>query len=69
MSTYSFETHKRTSQIRVLDVASGDSTLLYEDSAYNEPVWITDSEFLFFKSGERGGTSLMLADASKPGSE
>jgi hypothetical protein len=53
----------------VLDIASGDSTLLYENSAYSEPVWITDREILFFKSGERGSTSLMLADASKPGSE
>ncbi|KAB5580827.1 Alpha/Beta hydrolase protein [Coniochaeta sp. 2T2.1] len=69
VSTYSFDTHKKTSQIRVLDVKSGDSTLLYENSAYNEPVWITDTEFLFFKSAERGSTSLMLADASRPGSE
>lgn len=69
VSTYSFETHKKTSQIRVLDIKSGDSTLLYENSAYNEPVWITDSEFLFLKSAERGSTTLMLADASKPGSD
>ncbi|OIW35372.1 hypothetical protein CONLIGDRAFT_55181 [Coniochaeta ligniaria NRRL 30616] len=69
VSTYSFQTHKKTSQIRVLDIKSGDSTLLYENSAYNEPVWITDIEFLFFKSADRGSTTLMLADASKPGSE
>lgn len=69
VSTYSFEEHKKTSQIRVLDIKSGNSTLLFEDLNYSEPTWVGETEFIFLKSGDNGRTSLMLADASTPGSE
>jgi Tol biopolymer transport system component len=68
VSTYSFEEHKKTSQIRVLDIQSGHSTLLFEDLSYSEPTWIGEKEFIFLKSGDKGTTSLLLADVSKPGS-
>lgn len=69
MSTYSFEEHKKTSQIRVLDVASGQSTLLFEDGSYSDPAWVGETEFVFVRSSDKGGSSLMVADAAKPGSE
>ncbi|KAJ9157411.1 Prolyl oligopeptidase [Pleurostoma richardsiae] len=68
VSTYSFEEHKKTSQIRVLDIQSGHSTLLFEDLSYSEPTWIGEKEFIFLKSGDKGTTNLLLADVSKPGS-
>ncbi|EFX03014.1 oligopeptidase family protein [Grosmannia clavigera kw1407] len=68
VSTYSFREHRKASQIRVLDVKSGESTVLYEDPAYTEPVWIGSDEFLFLKAGDKGTTHLLLGDASRPGS-
>ena len=69
MSSYSFADHRKTVQMRLLDVKSGQSTLLFQNPAYSEPTWIGETEFLLLKSGDRGCTYLMLADASKPGSE
>ncbi len=54
--------------MRLLDVKTGQSVLLYEDLAYSEPTWIGETEFLFLKSSEKG-TALLLGDVSKPGSE
>jgi len=69
VSTYSFKDHRKTAQLRLLDLKSGQSTLLYENLSYSEPTWIEENRFLFLKSGDKGCTSLLLADASKPGSE
>ncbi|CAK7205643.1 hypothetical protein SEUCBS139899_008422 [Sporothrix eucalyptigena] len=69
VSTYSFAEHSKTSQIRVLDIESGSSTLLYEGSSYSEPVWIGEDAFLFLKSGTKGATSIVLGRASRPGVE
>ncbi|CAK7275480.1 hypothetical protein SEPCBS119000_006712 [Sporothrix epigloea] len=65
-SAYSFAEHKKTSQIRVLDIASGASTLLYEDASYSEPLWIDEDSFFFLKSGDRGSTSILRGRASRP---
>lgn len=67
MSTYSFEDHKKTSQIQVLDLESSHSTSLYKDGSYSEPTWVSETEFIFVKSGEKGSSSLMLADVNSPG--
>lgn len=64
VSTYSFEDHKKTSQIKVLDVESGHSTVLYDDLSYSEPVWVDEDYFLFVKSGDKGTSSLMLGSSS-----
>ncbi|KIH86993.1 hypothetical protein SPBR_08154 [Sporothrix brasiliensis 5110] len=69
VSTYSFEDHRKTSQIRVLDIESGGSTLLYEDANYSEPVWIDEDAFFFLKTGDKGVTSLLLGRASRPAAE
>ncbi len=69
VSTYSFREHSKTSQIRVLDIEVSESALLYEDSSYSEPVWVGEDDFFFLKSGDKGTTSLLLGQASKPGAE
>lgn len=69
MSTYSFEEHKKSSQIRVLDIKSGHSTLCYEDNNASEPVWVGETDFIFLKGGEKGCTSIMHADISNLASE
>jgi len=68
VTTYSFEQHKKTSQIRVLDIQSGDSTLVVDDLGASEPIWLSDNEFLYLKGGDKGSTILMAQNASYPGS-
>ncbi|KAK0731257.1 Alpha/Beta hydrolase protein [Lasiosphaeris hirsuta] len=65
VSTYSFEQHKKTSQIRVLDIASGQSTLLVEDLNSSEPNWLSDDEFLYLKNGDKGATSIFVGSVSE----
>ncbi|KAK3695304.1 Alpha/Beta hydrolase protein [Podospora appendiculata] len=68
INTYSFEQHKKTSQIRLLDIESGHSTLLLDDPSFSEPTWLSDDELLLLKSGDKGSTTLaVLADVSHPG--
>jgi hypothetical protein len=66
VSTYSFATHTKAVQIKLLDVYSGRTELLYEDNSYSEPTWIGDKDFVFFKSGDKGATSLMYGNAASP---
>ena len=68
VSTYSFESHSKTSQIRIHDIKTGQSSLVFEDSSYSEPTWIGESHIVFFKSGEKDSTSLLHADVSKSSS-
>ncbi|KAI1416050.1 dipeptidyl peptidase [Hypoxylon sp. FL1857] len=68
VSQYSFESHSRTYAIKVLDIRSRLSTQLFDDQTYSEPTWVSDTEFVFLKNGE-SSTSLLVADATKPGSD
>lgn len=52
----------------MLDIQSGQSALLFEDSSYSEPTWISEREFLLLKGGDKGHTTLLVANAYKPGS-
>ncbi|ROW01550.1 hypothetical protein VSDG_01975 [Cytospora chrysosperma] len=67
VSTYSFQDHRKTNEIQVLDLESGKATTLYRDSKYSEPTWISETEFVLVKSGEKGTSSLVLADVASPG--
>ncbi len=52
----------------MLDIQSGQSTLLYEDPLLSEPTWISESEFLLIRGADKDRTALVLADATTPGS-
>lgn len=67
MSTYSFQEHKKTNSIQVLDLESNHATTLYTDSSYSEPTWVGETEFLVIKSGDKGTSSLLVADVNSPG--
>jgi dipeptidyl aminopeptidase/acylaminoacyl peptidase len=70
VSTYSFEHHRKTSQVRLLDIETQHTELLYEDATYSEPTWIEEDRILLLKNSEKGSwTKLLLADVSKPGAE
>lgn len=64
VSTYSFESHSKTSEIRVLDVKNGQSKVLTDDLGASEPTWLGEQNLvLWLKGGEKGTTSLVMADA------
>ena len=64
VTTYSFETHSKSSEIRVLDLKSGQSKVLSNDLGASEPVWLGEEDLiLWLKGGEKGTTKLILADA------
>ena len=64
VSTYSFQSHTKTSEIRVLDIKTGQTTLLTSDVNASEPTWLGEKNLvLWLKGGEKGTTSLTMADA------
>ena len=68
MSSYSFETHSKSSSIRVLNIKDGCSHLVSEDPGASEPIWIGEKEVLYLKPGENGCTMIMsqqLGDKSE----
>ncbi|KAI6511779.1 hypothetical protein MCOR14_008601 [Pyricularia oryzae] len=66
VSSYSFSDHRKTSSIRVLDVKSGQSTVLFEDSTFSEPTWVSEHEFILIRSGDNGTSTLMLSSVKHP---
>ncbi|KAI2638119.1 prolyl oligopeptidase [Xylaria nigripes] len=69
-SQYSFKTHSRRYSIRLLDIASGNSSEIFSNPAYSEPTWISEHEFVFVHTAnEKDAVShLMLGDVANPGS-
>ncbi|TQV97249.1 secreted dipeptidyl peptidase [Cordyceps javanica] len=65
VSTYSFETHSKSAQIRILSLKDGSSHLISEDSSASDPLWISDDEVIFFKGGDKG-TDLFYQNVDAP---
>lgn len=64
VQSYSFQTHSKTVEIRVLDIKSGQSKVLVSDTKASEPTWLGwKNEVIWLESGDKGVTSLVLADA------
>lgn len=61
-STYSFETHSKTTELRVLDVESKESKLLTYQDGVSEPVWLLDEDSVFacLKSGDKSSTQIII---------
>lgn len=59
MSTYCFEEHKNSPQIRILEIDSGNSITVFEGTGASEPVWVEDEVVLYLKSGDNGNTTLV----------
>lgn len=60
VSTYSFSDHSSSSEVRVLDVASGESTLITDSSDVSEPTWLEGSDILLLSSGANGTTDVLV---------
>ncbi|KAM3449588.1 hypothetical protein MY3296_006808 [Beauveria thailandica] len=68
VSTYSFETHSKSAQIRILSLSDGASHLVSEDIGASDPVWISDTEVAFFKGSDKG-TDLFYQNVEAPTDE
>lgn len=66
VSTYSFESHKKTTELRCLDIKSKESYLLTDADGITEPVWLAGESSLFacLKSGDKSSTQIIIGSAS-----
>jgi len=63
VSTYSFTTHSRISEIKIFDIDSGESQLFTNDSDEFDVTWIgNDGHLVWFKSEKDDCTSLNIGD-------
>ncbi|UPK99270.1 hypothetical protein LCI18_010205 [Fusarium solani-melongenae] len=58
VSSYSFDKHAKSSQIRVLSIKDGSSHLISEDTAASDPIWIGKHEIAFIKTSDNGCSML-----------
>ncbi|KYK55534.1 hypothetical protein DCS_07497 [Drechmeria coniospora] len=69
VSSYSFDTHCKSSSIRILNIKDGSSEIISDNLGATDPVWLSDEEVLYLQPGENGCTMLMsqhVSDNSKP---
>lgn len=59
ISTYSFDEHAKTSEIRVLDVNSGETSLITDKEGASEPQWLDDETILVLSESD-DGTSVIV---------
>ncbi|GAB7354746.1 hypothetical protein MBLNU459_g5156t1 [Dothideomycetes sp. NU459] len=61
-STYSFDSHSKTTELRWLDVKTKESTLVTDEGGVSEPVWLPgdNDSFVCLKSGDKGSTDIVV---------
>lgn len=70
VSTYSFQSHKKTSKIKLLDIEKSQSSLLTNDEKASEPNWLGEgNELIWLKEAGKGVTQIIHADADNIGTE
>lgn len=68
VGTYSFESHKKTSEIKVLDTSTGQSTLITSEEKTSEPNWLgIGNELLWLKASEKGVMQVIVGSADEVG--
>lgn len=68
VSTYSFESHQKTSEIRIIDIGTGQSTQIAKDGKISEPTWLEGpTQLLWLREGERGDTELVVGSTERVG--
>ncbi|KAG9950620.1 alpha/beta-hydrolase, partial [Aureobasidium melanogenum] len=62
-STYSFDSHAKTVELRSLNTKSNESTLLVQENSISEPVWLPGEKDVFacLKGEDKGKTSILIA--------
>jgi hypothetical protein len=61
VSSWSFESHSKISEIRVLDINSGQSTVLSSSSKASGPVWLGDGDLVVWFDD----VNMVVGDATK----
>jgi hypothetical protein len=65
VSTYSFADNKAKNEARVMSIESGSSNLLTGEEKIHDINWVPGTnDVIYFKSGEKGLTSIMILDGS-----
>jgi hypothetical protein len=59
VSTYSFEKQEKTVEIRVLDVAKNESTVITDSKSASNPTWISEDTIALLVS-ENGATNIVV---------
>ncbi|EOD50464.1 hypothetical protein GTA08_BOTSDO02686 [Neofusicoccum parvum] len=60
VSTYSFADQSSTAEVRVLDVASGESTLVTDNGDASEPTWLDGDDIILLVPGANGTTDVLV---------
>jgi len=64
VSTYDFEKHPRSPEIRVLDIKNGQSNVLTADLNASNPTWLGEKNLVLWLKGRAEGTiSLVIGDS------
>ncbi len=68
LSSYSFDTHSRTTEIQALDLTQGTVVTITKDPKASEPRWLGSAyEIVWLREGDNGNTSFVISDATLPG--
>ncbi|KAJ5463640.1 HelicaseC-terminal [Penicillium sp. IBT 31633x] len=63
-TSYSFESHSKTNEIRVIDIESGRSALITNDPGASNPQWLDNGDQLvWLKTKANGNTSFIVGDS------
>lgn len=63
-TSYSFESHSKTNEIRVIEIETGRSALITNDPGASNPQWLGGGELLvWLKTKSNGNTSFIVGDA------
>ena len=66
-TAYSFDTHKTTRGLYVLNITDGSSWLFSNKSGISNPVWLSDGDkFVWLAAQDDGSTNFLVGDAKKP---
>lgn len=63
VSTYNFADHSKKSEIRILDAASQQSTLVSDNKSATEAAWLDDETLLLLKNEDDGTTTVLVGKA------
>ncbi|KAJ5777056.1 Oligopeptidase family protein [Penicillium odoratum] len=63
-TSYSFESHSKTNEIRIIEIQSGRSALITNDPGASNPQWLgADDQLVWLKTKTNGNTSFIVGDA------
>ena len=68
VSTYSFDSHSKKTEIRALDVSNGNSKIVTDDQKASEPNWLGEgNELIWLQESEKGITKVIVGNTDEIG--